>query len=262
MTRDREIRAKRGGARNPAGGSGRITGVPSTTPANAAYPPSVDGPFPTDTVVYGYDALRRRTSRTLNGVTVTQAYDGLGRPDTLTSAAGTFTPAYVGTTGRLASLTLAREPDTERVRRQTSGSTGRTSRESLAAAVSFRDQRHDGEQSTFTCQPVGEAWNVYQPIRHFHDVGQETHIVVMSHPGNVRTWTLTPGRGQGGLSGGDAGASWRAGLRVPAGRSRRSPTRCRDRRRRSRESTCFEGPQWRPRDLGPPFPLRDGNARG
>jgi RHS repeat-associated protein len=67
---------------------------------------SIDGPLANDTISYGYDALGRRTTRTLNGVSVTQAYDALGRPDTLTSSAlGVFTPAYVGTTARLQSLT-------------------------------------------------------------------------------------------------------------------------------------------------------------
>lgn len=66
---------------------------------------AVDGPFAADTVVDHYDELGRRTSRTLNSVTVTQTFDSLGRPDVLTSPVGTFTPAYVGTTGRLASLT-------------------------------------------------------------------------------------------------------------------------------------------------------------
>ncbi len=53
---------------------------------------------------------------------------------------------------------LAGPPDTQRVHRPTSGSVGRKSRVSLMAAVSFRDQRHNAEQSTFGGSLTGEAY--------------------------------------------------------------------------------------------------------
>jgi YD repeat-containing protein len=58
-----------------------------------------------DTVTYTYDALGRVSSRAVNGAGWTLGYDALGHPTTLTHALGTFTWAYVGQTGRLASLT-------------------------------------------------------------------------------------------------------------------------------------------------------------
>jgi transposase InsO family protein len=54
---------------------------------------------------------------------------------------------------------LARAPDTERVRRPTSGCTDRRSgRVFSLRPVAFQDQRHDPEQSTFGYQSIGEAY--------------------------------------------------------------------------------------------------------
>lgn len=65
---------------------------------------SVDGPLASDTVAYSYDALGRRTSYTVNGVGETTSFDALGRVSQLTNPLGTFTPAYVGATNRIASI--------------------------------------------------------------------------------------------------------------------------------------------------------------
>jgi len=65
---------------------------------------SVDGPFPDDTITYGYDSLGRATSRTINGVTSGITLDALGRTATLTDALGTFNFAYEGPTNRVLSM--------------------------------------------------------------------------------------------------------------------------------------------------------------
>lgn len=66
---------------------------------------SVDGPLANDAVGYTYDELGRVTSRTLNGVTTTWQYDALGRLTTLGDPIGNFVYGYVGSTGRVSSVT-------------------------------------------------------------------------------------------------------------------------------------------------------------
>jgi RHS repeat-associated protein len=52
-----------------------------------------------------YDELGRVKTRTLNSVTTTWSYDALGRLSSLVDPIGTFSYAYVGTTGRVSSVT-------------------------------------------------------------------------------------------------------------------------------------------------------------
>jgi YD repeat-containing protein len=66
---------------------------------------AVDGPLADDPITYGYDALGRVVSRTLNAVTSTWTYDALGRLASQEDPIGTFAYAYDGATSRLASLT-------------------------------------------------------------------------------------------------------------------------------------------------------------
>jgi RHS repeat-associated protein len=68
---------------------------------------SVDGPLPNDTITYSYDQLARETTRAINGAanTVTWTFDALGRVTSELSLLGTFTYAYDGLTGRLATMT-------------------------------------------------------------------------------------------------------------------------------------------------------------
>jgi len=67
---------------------------------------TLDGPLADDaTITYVYDELGRVVSRTLNGVTTTWAYDALGRLTTLGDPIGNFTYGYVGSTGRVGSVT-------------------------------------------------------------------------------------------------------------------------------------------------------------
>src|SRR4029077_10538185 len=63
---------------------------------------SVDGPFPSDTVSYYYDALGRVTNRAINDVAQAVAFDALGRATVYTNTLGSFTNVYVGVTGRVA----------------------------------------------------------------------------------------------------------------------------------------------------------------
>jgi RHS repeat-associated protein len=63
---------------------------------------SVDGPLANDTITYAYDALGRITNRAINGVGQTAGYDALGRVTVWTNALGTFSNAYVGATGLIA----------------------------------------------------------------------------------------------------------------------------------------------------------------
>jgi RHS repeat-associated protein len=65
---------------------------------------SVDGALPNDTISYTYDELGRVASRAINGVAQSVTYDGLGRTTTVTNVLGSFGYAYVGNSGRLATL--------------------------------------------------------------------------------------------------------------------------------------------------------------
>jgi RHS repeat-associated protein len=80
----------------------------------AYYPPGVagalrlaseTGPYAPNinTVSYGYDALGRVSSRTVDSATESFAYDALGRPVSHASALGSFNRTYLGQTGQLAS---------------------------------------------------------------------------------------------------------------------------------------------------------------
>ena len=65
---------------------------------------TVDGPLANDTISYQYDELGRVINRAINSVGESVAYDSLGRITNHTSVLGTFVPAYVDATRRLASL--------------------------------------------------------------------------------------------------------------------------------------------------------------
>ncbi len=68
---------------------------------------SVDGPLVDDTITYMYDQLGRVVTRSINGSAnqVTWAVDALGRVTSETNVLGTFTYAYDGHSGRVASVT-------------------------------------------------------------------------------------------------------------------------------------------------------------
>ena len=74
-------------------------------PGAHAAPGLVDGPLTNDVFAYTYDELGRVVSRTLNGVTTTWSYDAQGRLTTLGDPIGNFTYGYVGSTGRVSSVT-------------------------------------------------------------------------------------------------------------------------------------------------------------
>jgi RHS repeat-associated protein len=79
--------------------------IGTTPPLGAGRLATVDGPYTNDTASYGYDERGRVVNRTLNGVTSSWAYDALGRLSSQGDPIGTFGYAYVGTTGRLQSVT-------------------------------------------------------------------------------------------------------------------------------------------------------------
>lgn len=78
--------------------------VTSTPALGASHLASVDGPLSNDLIAYSYDELGRFTSQTIGGVGLSQTYDVLGRTGTETNPLGTFGYNYVGTTGRLDSV--------------------------------------------------------------------------------------------------------------------------------------------------------------
>ena len=67
---------------------------------------SVAGPISSSAVAYTYDALGRVLTNTVNGSanSTSFTYDSLGRVSLLVNPLGTFTPSYVGETGRVSSL--------------------------------------------------------------------------------------------------------------------------------------------------------------
>ncbi len=74
---------------NPPLGSGRLA--------------SIDGPFANDTITYSYDELGRTIGQSINGAANSSSvvFDVLGRTSSLTNVLGTFTYAYVNSTGRI-----------------------------------------------------------------------------------------------------------------------------------------------------------------
>ena len=66
---------------------------------------SVDGPLAEDTITYAYDELGRVVQRAINSVDVTWAFDALGAVTAETNVLGTFTYAYDGVSGRVATVT-------------------------------------------------------------------------------------------------------------------------------------------------------------
>jgi len=66
---------------------------------------TVDGPLTHDVISYSYDELGRVVARAIDGVPLTLTYDALGRVAREVNALGTFTYAYDGVTGRLATVT-------------------------------------------------------------------------------------------------------------------------------------------------------------
>ena len=71
---------------------------------------SVDGPFASDTLTYGYDTLGRQNQLQVNAQSGTTdstvyGYDALSRLKTITNNVGVWNYAYVGNTGRLNTLT-------------------------------------------------------------------------------------------------------------------------------------------------------------
>lgn len=79
-----------------------ITGTPGPGAGQLA---SIDGPYANDTITYLYDELGRVVSRAMNGVTSTWSYDQQGRLQQQTDPIGTFTYAYTGNSGRVATVT-------------------------------------------------------------------------------------------------------------------------------------------------------------
>lgn len=82
---------------------------------------SVDGPLANDVITFTYDKLGRVSGRSINGSSVTWAYDNLGRTTSEVGPLGTFTFAYVGVTGRLASTLYPNSQKTEYLYRAASG---------------------------------------------------------------------------------------------------------------------------------------------
>lgn len=78
--------------------------IGTTPPLGAGRLATVDGPYTNDTNSYAYDELGRVVSRTLNSVSSTWSYDAVGRLSSQGDPIGTFSFAYVGTTGRLQRL--------------------------------------------------------------------------------------------------------------------------------------------------------------
>jgi RHS repeat-associated protein len=68
---------------------------------------SVAGPLPNSTIAYTYDQLGRVVGRAINGAgnQMSMVYDALGRVTSEANPLGTFTTAYVNTTGRPSSMT-------------------------------------------------------------------------------------------------------------------------------------------------------------
>lgn len=69
-----------------------------------------DGPYSNDIIAYGYDALGRETSRSVNGEQQTLAFDSIGRMVTRTNALGAFEYGYLGQTNQIQSRNSAQGP--------------------------------------------------------------------------------------------------------------------------------------------------------
>lgn len=65
-----------------------------------------DGPFASDTIAYGYDALGRVVQRSVGGSVEVFAYDALDREIGHSSELGSFAMTYLGETGQIATRTL------------------------------------------------------------------------------------------------------------------------------------------------------------
>jgi RHS repeat-associated protein len=70
----------------------------------------VAGSSLTDTVIYGYDALGRVISRSINGVAETTGLDALGRVANVANALDTFTYTYADGTPRISGITSPKGP--------------------------------------------------------------------------------------------------------------------------------------------------------
>ena len=69
----------------------------------ALQPYQEDGPYTHDVTAYGYDALGRVSSRSVDGSTETWAYDALGRLDTKNSPMANYGFSYLGQTDQVTS---------------------------------------------------------------------------------------------------------------------------------------------------------------
>ncbi|MCX6879390.1 MAG: hypothetical protein NTW21_37150 [Verrucomicrobia bacterium] len=87
--------------------------VTATPTLGAGKLASVDGPWANDTITYNYDSLGREETIAINGVNQTVTFDAAGRATTLISALGSFGINYVGSTGRIDSLSY---PNNQMVR--------------------------------------------------------------------------------------------------------------------------------------------------
>lgn len=65
---------------------------------------SVDGPFPNDTIIYGYDELGRVSSRSIGGIVQTATFDALGRITGVNNALDNFSYSYDNASGRLKTM--------------------------------------------------------------------------------------------------------------------------------------------------------------
>jgi len=81
--------------------------ISSTPDVGAGRLASVDGPLANDTVTYEYDELGRMVERSINGSAneASVIYDAAGRITDITNVLGNFDLSYVGSTGRLDTVT-------------------------------------------------------------------------------------------------------------------------------------------------------------
>jgi RHS repeat-associated protein len=89
-------------AATPALGANQLKSVTSPVPGAAA--------GTTDTVAYGYDALGRVISRTVNGAAQTTTFDALGRVTGVTNPLDAFTYAYADGTSRVSAVSSGHGP--------------------------------------------------------------------------------------------------------------------------------------------------------
>jgi len=122
---------------------------------------AIDGPWANDSVTLSYDALGRRTGRSINNTgNATLLYDNYGRPQTVTNPLGTFTYNYPSAVSTLlASITATSGPNIN---------------------FSYLDTAHD--------QRLGEIWNKDSGSQTFSKFDYEYDVL-----GEITKWTQQAG---------------------------------------------------------------------